>query len=140
MMRPNWRDTSGFLVLDIMIAGLILTSGIAATMYLFQTGYGYLDRARAANTLSVKMIQVPALLRTLDLAKQQGTANLGNGVFCRWQAGLLDTADLTDPEKKENSGDSYQLLLYRVNLTLFLEKSRRDCAMNVFRYKNKNGL
>ena len=32
----------GFLVLEILIAGLILTASIAATMYLFRMGYEYL--------------------------------------------------------------------------------------------------
>lgn len=115
MKIRSWGDARGFLVLDILIAGLILTSGIAATMYLFQTGYRHLERARTANTLSVKLIQVPALLRTLDLAKKKGTANMGDGVFCHWRAGLSDTADLTDPGKKKTPGPAISFCCIGLN-------------------------
>ena len=59
----------GFLVLEILIAGLILTASIAATMYLFRMGYNYLDKANQINVLSSKLIQASGLLKTLEMEK-----------------------------------------------------------------------
>jgi len=37
-------SSSGFLILEVMIASLILTAGVAATMYLFRLGFQFLER------------------------------------------------------------------------------------------------
>ena len=39
----------GFLVLEVLIAGLILTASIAASMYLFKMGFANLERANNSN-------------------------------------------------------------------------------------------
>ncbi len=54
---PRFSD-SGFLILEVMIASLILTAGVAATMYLFRLGFQYLERANDSNLLSSKLPQV----------------------------------------------------------------------------------
>ncbi|MBP1713304.1 MAG: putative rane protein [Deltaproteobacteria bacterium] len=51
------RRGKGFIVIEILIAGLILTSSIAATMYLFRMGFEYLERANQSNVLASKLTQ-----------------------------------------------------------------------------------
>jgi Tfp pilus assembly protein PilV len=51
-MEHRVNQPKGFLVLEILIAGLILTASIAATMYLFRVGTLYLEKVNQSNMLS----------------------------------------------------------------------------------------
>jgi len=95
MTRPGALKTGGFLVLEILIAGLILTSGIAATMYLFRMGFEHLERAKISNTLSAKLIQASGLIRTLDLQKKKRNGRYGRRgqTYVGSPPAFFDTAD-----------------------------------------------
>ncbi|MBP1718489.1 MAG: putative rane protein [Deltaproteobacteria bacterium] len=78
------RRGKGFIVIEILIAGLILTSSIAATMYLFRMGFEYLERANQSNVLASKLTQATGLIQTLDLQKKSGEEDIGGGISLKW--------------------------------------------------------
>ncbi|MGA3209236.1 MAG: hypothetical protein ABSE05_15625 [Syntrophales bacterium] len=125
----------GFLVLEILIAGLILTASIAATMYLFRMGYEYLERANQSNVLSSKLIETVGLLKTLELEKQSGVEDMGDGVNLKWGAQLLGLSRpmIGDPEFRQPS--LHELRLYRVDFVLDYQGVTRSYQVSVFRYK-----
>ena len=128
----------GFIVLEILIAGLILTASIAATMYLFRMGFDYLERANQSNLLSSKLTQATGLIRTLDMQKSSGEEDIGESVTLKWEARLLSASRPTKGWAKfsEFSIQSiHELLLYRVHFSLNYKGNVREYQLNVFRYK-----
>ena len=122
-------------MLEILIAGLILTAGIAATMYLFRLGYGYLEKARQSNVMSSKLLQAAGLLKTLDLDSQKGAVGMGDGLELKWQARLLMSSKTTSGGSESALQSLHELRLYSVDLTVQYQGLTRDYRLNVFRYR-----
>jgi hypothetical protein len=133
-MRMKNRQ-QGFIVLDILIAGLILTSSIAATMYLFRMGFDYLERANQSNVLSSKLTQAAGLIRTLDLQKNSGEEDLGDDVTLKWKSQLLGFSKPIKGEGEMNIQSIHELFLYRVDFSLQYKGNIREYQINVLRYK-----
>ena len=131
----NRRRERGFLVLEILIAGLILTASIAATMYLFRLGYGYLEKTRQSNILSSKLIQAHGLIKTLSLDRKSGTEEMGGGVTLKWEAKLLNSSIPTFGEGEFTVRSQHELFIYQVDFTAQFQDLARDYRINVFRYK-----
>ena len=129
------QQEKGFLVLEILIAGLILTASIAATMYLFQLGYGYLEKTRHSNVLSSKLIQAGGLFKTLELDRESGTEDIGDGVKLKWKSQLLGTSIPKFGGGESTTQFAYELFIYRVDFTMLYQGMDRDYQINVFRYK-----
>ena len=129
------RREKGFLVLEILIAGLILTASIATTMYLFRMGYVYLEKARQSNILSSKLIQTTGLFKTLELDQKSGAENLGDGVVLQWEAKLLGTSRPVRTDSEYPIASLHELFLYRVDFSLNYQDLKRDYHVNVFRSK-----
>lgn len=125
----------GFIVLEILIAGLILTASIAATMYLFRMGFDYLERAKQSNLLSLKLTQATGLVRTLDLQKNSGDEDVGDGVILKWEARLLSASRPIKGWGEFSTPPLHELLLYQVNFSLNYKGNVREYKINVFRYK-----
>jgi len=125
----------GFLVLEILIAGLILTASIAATMYLFRMGYDYLDKANQINVLSSKLMQASGLLKALEMEKKSGVEDMGDDVTLKWEAQLLGSGRPIKGLGESSAASFYELFLYRVNFSLAYQNTSRDYQVNVFRYK-----
>jgi len=137
MTRQDPLKTRGFLVLEILIAGLILTSGIAATMYLFRMGLEHLEKAKISNTLSTKLIQVSGLMQTLDLGKKGGIEEMGDGVNLVWDARRLASVQpIATAATGKISKSSYELSLYKVHFTLSLQGVVREYSLSVFRFNS----
>lgn len=126
----------GFLVIEVLIAGLIITSSIAATMYLFNLGYRHLERAGASDAVSSKLPQAVSLLKTTALENKSGKELLGDGVELSWEAGLIaQTRPLIEmPEGPVKTNQ--ELFLYKVNFQLKYRDIKRDYELTVFRHKN----
>ena len=129
------RQKEGFIVIEIMIAGLILTASIAATMYLFRMGFDYLERANQSNVLSSKLTQATGLIRTLDMEKKSGEEDLGEGVTLKWDARLLDSSRPVKRQVDLSVPSMHELLLYRVLFSLNYKGIVQEYKVNVFRYK-----
>jgi len=132
-MRNHQKE--GFIVVEIMIAGLILTASIAATMYLFRMGFDYLERANQSNVLSSKLTQATGLIRTLDMEKKSGEEDLGEGVILKWDARLLESSRPVKRQVDLSVPSMHELLLYRVLFSLNYKGIVQEYKVNVFRYK-----
>jgi len=126
---------NGFIVLDILIAGLILTASIAATMYLFRMGFDYLERANQSNVLSSKLTQATGLIRTLELEKKSGEEDVGEGVTLKWEARLLAASRPVKGWAEFSMPSLHELLLYRVYFSLNYKGAIREYQTDVFKYK-----
>jgi hypothetical protein len=127
--------SNGFIVVEILIAGLILTSSIAATMYLFRMGFDYLERANQSNVLSSKLTQAAGLIRTLDFQKDSGEEDLGEGVTLKWKSQLLGSSKPIRGGGELPTQSLHELLLYRVDFSLNYKGNIREYQTNVFKYK-----
>ena len=125
----------GFLVLEILIAGLILTASIAATMYLFRMGYDYLEKVNRSNVLSSKLLQAAGLLRTLEMEKKSGVEDMGDNVTMKWEARLLGSARPIKGGGEFATTSIHELFLYRIDFSLAYQNTSREYQINVFRYK-----
>jgi len=136
------KNTRGFLVLEVLIAGLILTASIASAMYLFRMGFDHMERVNRVNLLSAKLLQAGSLLKIVELERKAGTEDLGDGVIMKWKARLL--AGDKQPERKIDSPDgvlvrqnySHDLFLYRVDFFLDYKGSTREYSIHVFRSRS----
>ena len=137
VMKINMKNhqKNGFIVVEILIAGLILTASIAATMYLFRMGFDYLDRANQSNVLSSKLTQATGLIRTLELQKNSGVEDMGDGVTLKWVARLLESSRPIKQVADFSLQSIHELLLYRVDFNLNYKGIVREYQVNVFRYK-----
>ena len=126
----------GFIVVEILIAALILTSSIAATMYLFRMGFDHLERANQSNVLSSKLTQATGLIRTLDFQQELGEEDLGDDVTLIWKSKLLSSSKpMIKGEGEVSTQSPYELLFYHVDFSLQYKGNVRDYVINVFRYK-----
>ncbi len=129
------RPARGFIVVEVMIAGLILTASIAATMYLFRMGFDYLERANQSNVLSSKLAQAAALIRNLDMERKSGEEDLGEGVILKWNAQLLGSSKPVKKGAELTISSMHELFLYRVALSLSYKGIVQEYKINVFRSK-----
>lgn len=125
----------GFLVLEILIAGFILTASIAATMYLFRMGYDYLEKANVSNTISSKVVQAQGLFRVLELQKKSGIEDMGDGVTMKWESRLLGSSKPPIETGEMPLPSLHELYLYRINFTLDYKGVDRSYEVNAFRFK-----
>ena len=132
-MKNNQQK--GFIVLEVLISGLILTASIAATMYLFRMGFDYLERANQSNLLSTKLTQATGLIRTLDMQKSSGEEDIGEGVTLKWEARLLSASRPTKGEAEFSVASMHELLLYQVLFSINYKGIPKEYKINVFRYK-----
>ena len=133
------HQEKGFIVVEILIAGLILTASIAATMYLFRMGFDYLERANQSNILSSKLTQATGLIRTLDMQRKSGEEDLGEGVTLKWEARLLGSARPVKGQAENFIASAHELSLYRVLFSLNYKGIVQEYKVNVFRYKPISG-
>lgn len=130
------RDEKGFLVLEVLIAGLILTASVAATMYLFRIGAEGLERANQSNLLSSRLPQAVNLIKSLDMNSKQGSEELGDGILLTWKSRLLEKVIPDIITQEGSSKGIHELYLYQVDFDLAnKEGQKRDYKLNVFRYK-----
>jgi hypothetical protein len=132
----KYSHQRGFLVLEILIAGLILTASIAATMYLFRMGYEYLEKANQSNVLSSKLIATAGLLKALKLENKTGTEDMGNGVTLAWEAKLLLHSTPAAKKDEFSLPSTHEISLYRVDFRLGYRDTVREYQVNVFRSKS----
>lgn len=127
------ENQGGFLVLEILIAGMILTASIAATMYLFRVGFEHLGRAGTTNTLSSKLPQAVNLLKSIDMSAREGAEDIGDGVTLRWRAELLAKHVPPQPVDEMSTVGVHELFLYHVNFELYFKDQKKEYELNVFR-------
>ena len=133
------EKSRGFLVLEVLIAGLILTASIASAMYLFRMGFDHMDRVNKVNLLSAKLLQAGSLLKIVELERHSGTEDLGDGVIMKWESHLVARNNQTGSGTNSSSGVavkrnfSHDLFLYKVDFLLEFKGSMREYHINVFR-------
>ena len=133
------KNERGFLVLEVLVAGLILTASIAATMYLFRIGAASLERVNDSNLLSSKLPQAVSLIRGLDVDAEQGSTDLGDGVRLEWRSKLVERikSSQVNPELAGLRGIGiFDLDLFEVDFSLVREdRLTREYTIHVFRYE-----
>jgi hypothetical protein len=136
------ENSRGFLVLEVLIAGLILTASIASAMYLFRMGFDHMERVNRVNLLSAKLLQAGSLLKIIELEKQSGTEELGDGVIMKWRARLqasdkqIEKGNVSPGGVVVRQNYSHDLFLYRVDFLLDYKGSAREYSIHVFRSRS----
>lgn len=130
------RNEKGFLVLEVLIASLILTASVAATMYLFRIGAEGLERANHSNLISSRLPQAVNLIKSLDMNIREGSEDLGEGIIMTWKSRLLEKAIPDISTQEGNVKGIHELYLYQVDFELAgREGLKREYKLNVFSYK-----
>jgi hypothetical protein len=128
------RD-EGFLLIEVLIAGLIITASIASTMYLFKIGFRSLGTVNNSNQLSSKLSQSINLLKAIDIEEEEGTEDVGDGVTLVWKSKLLERTSLLLDTGEGNISSNHELFLYKINFQLEYNDTGRDYELNVLRSK-----
>jgi hypothetical protein len=128
------KGQKGFLILEVLIAGLILSATVAATMYLFKLGFDYLGRANTSNMFALKLPQAVNLIQILDVESGEGTEDIGDGVTLKWAAKLLGRSKRTSAISESPQTSMYEFLLYGIDFRLSYKSETRDYKTNVFRH------
>ncbi len=131
-MKGNNR---GFLVLEILIAGIVLTSSIAASMYLFRMGFDYLGRANDSNVITSKLPDAMNLLRTVDLAQEKDEVSMGDEVTLTWDAQLQEKMRPVVRHAEGTGLSAFEHYLYKVRFRLRYKTLEREYEMHVFKYR-----
>ena len=132
------RDSKGFLLVDTLIAGLIITASIAATMYLFRVGFESLGRANDANLLSSKVPTMVQMARLADPSQGEGKEDLGDGVLARWQIMLVSHRKM-QVEQEAGIVGAIETDLYKVTFTLSYKGALRTYEIFTLRWKKTQG-
>ena len=135
MKKKRIKLKRGSITIDVLIAGMILTAGIAASMYLFRLGFQYLEKANTANAIATKISQTPALLRTLDLSQGSGVEDLGDGVTLEWTSKLIAKSRPERFVEEVKTLSRHELYLYEVVLNFKYKDTVKTYKVNVFRSK-----
>lgn len=134
-MEIKNNSGKGFILIEILIAAFILTSSIAATMYLFRVGSQHLERAYISNVLSSKLPQSLNLLKSLDLEKKDGKEEMGDGVTLTWNAEAVSKMRPMLDISEGSIQAPHELILYKVNFQLNHKAAKRDYEIKVFKFK-----
>lgn len=127
MVNSPWlKRNDGFLLVEILIAGLIISVSVAATMHLFQVGFKHLGKVNISNQFASKLSQSVNLLKTIDPEKEEGIEDIGDGVTLVWKSKRLEST---------KSLRNHEIFLYKINFQLEYNDARRDYELNVFRSK-----
>lgn len=148
----------GFLLVEVLISTMILTSGIAATMYLYRVGYESLERVRQSNLVSSKVPYAVNFLQTDGYAAGNGSEELGDGVVLTWKSRIADRRQPASVEKKKTGKpvdpndffsamgyvddgapktslpEYFTMLLYKVEFTVSYMELRRDYELEVVQF------
>lgn len=126
----------GFLLLEILISALILAGAIASAMYLFRTGFQYLEKIKENNLISSKVPQaLTYLIKEANLEKGEDTISLGEKVTLNWKATLLEKIRPQIGMAEGGFSTPYELYLYKIEFSLFTSKSQKTYQVFVTRYK-----
>ncbi|MBF0537531.1 MAG: hypothetical protein HQL03_04660 [Nitrospirae bacterium] len=125
----------GFLVIEILIASLILTTSIAATMYLFRVGFQTLQQARQSNMVASKVPLAIDYLKASEMRGITSAVELGDGVMMVWKSQPLGESS---PTVTPNSTGLFDIYLYKVGFTLTYETLSRDYELTLFKYRPKS--
>ncbi|MBF0316851.1 MAG: hypothetical protein HQL04_01650 [Nitrospirae bacterium] len=135
MTKP--LNKSGFLVIEILIASLILTASIAATMYLFRVGFKTLQQVRQSNMVASKVPVAINYLKATEMKNIASTAELGEGVTMTWKSIPIGESS---PTISPNSTGLFEISLYKVDFTLTYETLSREYEVTVFKHRPKGAV
>jgi hypothetical protein len=134
-------DSRGFLVLEVLIAGLILTASIASAMYLFRIGFTNMERVNRVNLLSAKLLQAGNFFKIVEFERRAGTEDLGDGVIMKWKAQLIArnntgaSGTISHGEGFVGENPFHELFLYKVDLMMEYQGLLREYQIHVFRFR-----
>ena len=126
------KGEEGFLILEILIAGLILTASIAATMMIFRGGFQQLERADRSNSISAMLPQVLNLLQYKDLNREEGEETLRPGMVFRWKA-RLEKQSHPSIFLQESMASRHEIYLYTVHIFLKHGELSREYDLHLLR-------
>jgi len=132
----------GFILLDIIIASLILTAAVAASMYLFRIGFKELTQANTLSKISSKIPQAVSYLKTVDFNKEpKGEEDLGE-VKLSWNSRLVSKSKMGAPKISlgpiQMSGNTYlpyEFYLYKVDFFLSYRNYKNPYSIDILKYK-----
>ncbi len=134
----------GFILLDIIIASLILTAAVAASMYLFRIGFKELEHANTVAKIASKIPQAVSYLKTIDFNKEPtGKEKLGQ-VSLSWKAKLTSKTRINTPKNMlpgplsiaaSSTALPYELYLYHVDFFLSYKNYKNPYHIDILKYK-----
>lgn len=135
-MKTRDFKKKGFLLIEILISAVILAGAVASAMYLFRTGFQYLEKIKENNLISSKVPQaLTYLLKEAYLEKKEGSLSLGEEVILNWKATLIERIRPQITIAEAGLSTPYDLYLYKVEFTLSTKKLQKSYQLSVIRYK-----
>ncbi|MFN3406865.1 MAG: hypothetical protein ACK40E_03955 [Caldimicrobium sp.] len=130
------KRSSGFLLIEVLIASLILSTSIAASFYLFRMGFSYLKKAEESNFFARMLPQaVSYLVNVAELETHEGKVSLGQDSELIWKATLDEKIKPNIPNPEGGFYQPYELYLYKVDFSIRKGELQRDYQVKIMRYK-----
>lgn len=122
----------------MIIAALILTSAIAATMYLFRIGFKELMKTRTVNEVISRIPQAYSYLKTVKFRKHpKGSEKLGQDITLKWNATLIDKGKIVTKSLLFGASSTlpYEFYLYKVDFSITYRHYTKYFSTDVMQYK-----
>lgn len=130
------KTDRAFVLIDMIIAALILTSAIAATMYLFRIGFKELMKTRTVNEVVSRIPQAYSYLKTIKFRKNpKGNKKLGEDILLKWNATLIDKGKIVNKSLFGSSTLPYEFYLYKVDFSISYKKYTKYFSTDIMQYK-----
>lgn len=125
------KNYRGFILIEVLIAGIILASCIAASMYLFNVGYSNLGKAES---IYLNHSKIPLALNILRFSeRKEGIEDLGDRVILRWKSELLSKSVATG--LKEQKETKFYIYLYKIYFNLDSKNEQKNYEIYVLKYE-----
>lgn len=125
------KNCKGFILIEILVAGIILASCIAASMYLFKVGYSNLGKAENIYLIHSKMPLALNILRFSE--KKEGQEDLGDEVVLKWKSELLSKSVATG--QKDQKEIKFYIYLYKIYFSLSNQNEEKNYEIYLLKYE-----
>ena len=126
-------NSKGFLLVELLIAGVIITSAIAASYYMVRNGLVYVDKIEKSNVIESKLPFVFNFLKSTDLT--EGVYTFSDGVNLKWKSILLQKSRPEINTEDITVASNFELYLYKVEFTIQYKDLDRTYSVFITKYK-----
>jgi hypothetical protein len=126
-------NSKGFLLVELLIAGVIITSAIAASYYMVRNGLVYIDKIEKSNVIQSKLPFVFNFLKSVEL--MEGVYTFSDGTDLKWKFILVNKSRPQINIDEINLYSNFEIYLYKVEFTLNYKGLDRTYFVFITKYK-----
>lgn len=126
-------NSKGFLLVELLIAGVIITSAIAASYYMVRNGLAYIDKIEKSNTIESKLPFIFNFLKSTD--QTEGVYTFSDGSTLKWRSILVEKSRPQISVEDITVASNFEIYLYKVEFTLQYRDLDRTYVVFITKYR-----